>query len=72
MNTTIFLRAAFFYVNVVINMVRIWTWRISLHDLNVVHGIDVLNPKFNIVSPVADMSVYFPYTKTWGAPGQRC
>jgi sucrose synthase len=30
----------------------------------VVHGIDVFDPKFNIVSPGADMSVYFPYTET--------
>lgn len=28
----------------------------------VVHGIDVFDPKFNIVSPGADTSVYFPYT----------
>jgi len=28
----------------------------------VVHGIDVFNPKFNIVSPGADAEVYFPYT----------
>ncbi|KAK2992569.1 hypothetical protein RJ640_009179 [Escallonia rubra] len=27
----------------------------------VVHGIDVFDPKFNIVSPGADMSVYFSY-----------
>jgi sucrose synthase len=27
----------------------------------VVHGIDVYDPKFNIVSPGADMSIYFPY-----------
>nr|AHM02468.1 sucrose synthase [Lilium davidii var. unicolor] len=27
----------------------------------VVHGIDVFDPKFNIVSPGADMSIYFPY-----------
>ncbi|KAG5106968.1 hypothetical protein JHK82_043938 [Glycine max] len=27
----------------------------------VVYGIDVFNPKFNIVSPGADMSTYFPY-----------
>ncbi|KAI4377033.1 hypothetical protein MLD38_014728 [Melastoma candidum] len=27
----------------------------------VVHGIDVFDPKFNIVSPGADMSLYFPY-----------
>ncbi|KAK4256602.1 hypothetical protein QN277_006306 [Acacia crassicarpa] len=26
----------------------------------VVHGIDVFDPKFNIVSPGADMSIYFP------------
>jgi len=28
----------------------------------VVHGIDVFDPKFNIVSPGADMQSYFPYT----------
>jgi sucrose synthase len=28
----------------------------------VVHGIDPYDPKFNIVSPGADASVYFPYT----------
>ncbi|GLT74232.1 hypothetical protein SLA2020_460400 [Shorea laevis] len=28
----------------------------------VVHGIDVFDPKFNIVSPGADLSIYFPYT----------
>ncbi|GLJ10905.1 hypothetical protein SUGI_0137720 [Cryptomeria japonica] len=28
----------------------------------VVHGIDVFDPKFNIVSPGADMHIYFPYT----------
>ncbi|KAL4572135.1 hypothetical protein LXL04_018904 [Taraxacum kok-saghyz] len=28
----------------------------------VVHGIDVFDPKFNIVSPGADMSIYFSYT----------
>jgi sucrose synthase len=28
----------------------------------VVHGINVFDPKFNIVSPGADMSIYFPYT----------
>ncbi|CAN1353216.1 Sucrose synthase 2 [Linum perenne] len=27
----------------------------------VVHGIDVFDPKFNIVSPGADMSIYFPF-----------
>lgn len=27
----------------------------------VIHGIDVFDPKFNIVSPGADMSIYFPY-----------
>ncbi|GMN62372.1 hypothetical protein TIFTF001_031448 [Ficus carica] len=27
----------------------------------VVHGIDVFDPKFNIVSPGADMAIYFPY-----------
>ena len=30
----------------------------------VVHGIDVFDPKFNIVSPGADMSIYFPFTKS--------
>ncbi|KAL2340977.1 hypothetical protein Fmac_008917 [Flemingia macrophylla] len=30
----------------------------------VVHGIDVFDPNFNIVSPGADMSVYFPYSET--------
>ncbi|MCE3216750.1 SAGA histone acetylase and TREX-2 complexes component [Datura stramonium] len=29
----------------------------------VVHGIDSFDPKFNIVSPGADMSIYFPYTE---------
>ncbi|KAJ4780936.1 Sucrose synthase [Rhynchospora pubera] len=29
----------------------------------VVQGIDVFDPKFNIVSPGADMSVYYPYTE---------
>ncbi|KAJ4708835.1 Sucrose synthase [Melia azedarach] len=29
----------------------------------VVHGIDVFDPKFNIVSPGADMSIYFSYTE---------
>lgn len=29
----------------------------------VVNGIDVFDPKFNIVSPGADMSVYYPYTE---------
>lgn len=29
----------------------------------VVHGINVFDPKFNIVSPGADMNVYFPYTE---------
>ncbi|XP_044492990.1 sucrose synthase 2 [Mangifera indica] len=28
----------------------------------VVHGIDVFDPKFNIVSPGADMDIYFPYS----------
>ncbi|KAI3447251.1 hypothetical protein Pfo_003916 [Paulownia fortunei] len=28
----------------------------------VVHGIDVFDPKFNIVSPGADTNLYFPYT----------
>jgi sucrose synthase len=28
-----------------------------------VHGIDVFDPKFNVVSPGADMSIYFPYTE---------
>ncbi len=30
----------------------------------VVHGIDVYDPKFNIVSPGADAEIYFPYTET--------
>ncbi|MFQ6626617.1 hypothetical protein Gotur_005987, partial [Gossypium turneri] len=29
----------------------------------VVHGIDVFDPKFNIVSPGADMCIYFPYSE---------
>lgn len=29
----------------------------------VVNGINVFDPKFNIVSPGADASVYFPYTE---------
>ncbi|KAJ9543116.1 hypothetical protein OSB04_022823 [Centaurea solstitialis] len=29
----------------------------------VVHGIDVFDPKFNIVSPGADMTIYFSYTE---------
>lgn len=30
----------------------------------VVNGIDIFDPKFNIVSPGADENVYFPYTRT--------
>lgn len=30
----------------------------------VVNGVDIYDPKFNIVSPGADSSVYFPYTET--------
>ncbi|XP_078447961.1 sucrose synthase 3 [Wolffia australiana] len=30
----------------------------------VVHGIDVFDPKFNIVSPGADMTIYFPFSET--------
>ena len=30
----------------------------------VIHGIDVYDPKFNIVSPGADDQVYFPFTET--------
>lgn len=30
----------------------------------VVNGIDVYDPKFNIVSPGADAEIYFPYTET--------
>jgi sucrose synthase len=30
----------------------------------IVHGIDIYDPKFNIVSPGADPEVYFPYTET--------
>lgn len=29
----------------------------------VVHGINVFDTKFNIVSPGADMSIYFPYSE---------
>jgi len=29
----------------------------------VVHGIDVFDPKFNIVSPGADTCIYFPYSE---------
>ncbi len=29
----------------------------------VIHGVDVFDPKFNIVSPGADETVYFPYTQ---------
>jgi len=29
----------------------------------VVHGVDVFDPKFNIVSPGADMTIYFPYSE---------
>lgn len=29
----------------------------------VIHGVDVFDPKFNIVSPGADDSVYFPYSE---------
>lgn len=29
----------------------------------VVHGIDVFDPKFNIVSPGADLSIYFPFSE---------
>ncbi|KAH9288379.1 hypothetical protein KI387_032496 [Taxus chinensis] len=32
-------------------------------EYRVVSGIDVFDPKFNIVSPGADMSIYFPYTE---------
>ena len=28
----------------------------------VVNGIDVFDPKFNIVSPGADMNIYFPFS----------
>jgi sucrose synthase len=37
--------------------------RVILPLLRVVHGIDVFDPKFNIVSPGADMSIYFPHTE---------
>ena len=30
----------------------------------IVNGIDVFDPKFNIISPGADSEVYFPYTET--------
>jgi len=32
--------------------------------VRVVHGIDVFDPKFNIVSPGADPTLYFPHTET--------
>lgn len=32
--------------------------------LRVVDGVDVYDPKFNIVSPGADADVYFPYSET--------
>jgi len=36
----------------------------TLPDLyRVVHGFDVFDPKFNIVSPRANMQIYFPYTE---------
>lgn len=36
----------------------------SMPDLQrVVNGIDVFDPKFNIVSPGADANIYFPYTE---------
>lgn len=36
----------------------------SMPDLQrVIHGIDVFDPKFNIVSPGADVQVYFPFTQ---------
>ena len=37
----------------------------TLPDLyRVVHGIDVFDPKFNIVSPGADEEIYFPYSES--------
>lgn len=37
----------------------------TMPDLfRVLHGIDVYDPKFNIVSPGADDTLYFPYTET--------
>ena len=35
----------------------------TMPGLYSVHGINVFDPKFNIVSPGADMSIYFPYTE---------
>lgn len=32
--------------------------------LVLLQGIDVYDPKFNIVSPGADQEIYFPYNKT--------
>ncbi len=29
----------------------------------IIHGVDVFDPKFNIVSPGADATIYFPYTE---------
>ena len=37
----------------------------TMPDLQrVLHGIDVFDPRFNIVSPGADASVYFPFSET--------
>jgi len=42
----------------------------TLPDLyRVVYGIDVFDPKFNIVSPGADPHVFFPYSQTEHRPG---
>ena len=36
---------------------------LTLAGVPCVQGIDVFDPKFNIVSPGADPDVYFPYTE---------
>ncbi|KAH1046372.1 hypothetical protein J1N35_037156 [Gossypium stocksii] len=38
------------------------SYKLGITQYRVVHGIDVFDPKFNIVSPGADMSIYFPYS----------
>lgn len=63
------------YMNMLYNMFLFYPWlshnnvgqyeshtAFTLPGLyRVVHGIDVFDPKFNIVSPGADMAIYFPY-----------
>ena len=36
----------------------------SMPDLyRVLHGVDIFDPKFNVISPGADADIYFPYTQ---------